>query len=311
MITRMTRISLESFRILVNAYALCLSKGLPKRSTTKLITLLLLATPILSCSPKAVDLEAQNLVDNKATSTANQEAIIDEAFDSEVYRKEGIASTEWQEVLDSALAKDSTIAFLWQQKAMPLYKQGKYELGRPFLDKAVHYDRAKYQDYRAFMTCIFAKDYQEAILDFEDCIEQFGDSYVMDHSYSFYIALSKIQLHEFEEAEQLLRAEVERQVREKGAESVHHLDLFYLGISLLEQNNYEQAAVEFNRAIDIYAEFADAQLYRAIALNKSGNSDSAKSLQALAIENGKAGYTINEDNSVYERYPYQVRWHLY
>ena len=32
--------------------------------------------------------------------------------------------TQW---IDKAIAKDSTIAYLWQQKALPLWKQHKYE----------------------------------------------------------------------------------------------------------------------------------------------------------------------------------------
>ncbi len=31
-------------------------------------------------------------------------------------------------------------------------------------------------------------------------------------------------------------------------------------------------------------------------------------LMESAQANGKAGNTINEDNVIYERYPYQVRW---
>ena len=88
------------------------------------------------------------------------------------------------------MKKDSTIAYLWQQKAMPLFKARKYEAGMIFLDKAVLYDEAEYLDYRAFIKCIFAKTYREAIIDFEKCKEKVGNSYVMDHTYDFHIALS-------------------------------------------------------------------------------------------------------------------------
>lgn len=65
---------------------------------------------------------------------------------------------------------------------MPLFKQGKYEAGMGFIDKAVKYDRQRWQDYRAFIKCVFAKTYRDAISDFEDYQERFGYSYVMDHS---------------------------------------------------------------------------------------------------------------------------------
>lgn len=88
---------------------------------------------------------------------------------------------------------------------MPLSKQGKYEIGMTYIDKAVIYDRLRYQDYRAFIKCIFAKTYRVAIKDFEDYKDRFGDGYVMDHTYDFHIAPSYLQLNEFEKAEEILK----------------------------------------------------------------------------------------------------------
>ena len=35
---------------------------------------------------------------------------------------------EWQDCIDAGLKKDSTIAYLWQQKAMPYFKAKKYQI---------------------------------------------------------------------------------------------------------------------------------------------------------------------------------------
>jgi len=163
---------------------------------------------IISCSSN------NNYPNIPSSSSENEiipDSIIANLFRSDTLRQHGLFSTEWQDEIDKALLQDSTIAYLWQQKSMPLYKQGKYQLGRPFLDKAAKYKPEEYMEYRAFMICIFEKNYPEAIREFESCIAKYGDSYVMDHSYSFYIALSKIQLNEFEEAEVLLENEIKRQ----------------------------------------------------------------------------------------------------
>src|SRR5690606_33299861 len=106
----------------------------------------------------------------------------------------------YQECLDAGIKKDSTIAYLWQQKAMPYFKVKKYEVGMQYIDKAVALDTKRYQSYRAFIKCIFAKTYKEAIIDFEQCIADWGDNFEMDHSYSFYIGLSYLQLNEFDKA---------------------------------------------------------------------------------------------------------------
>lgn len=267
---------------------------------------------IIGCSPNSNNSSSStkkaNIVPIASSTKAFQDSIIAQVFRSTVLKKEGYFSTEWQEELDIALKKDSTIAYLWQQKAMPLFKQGKYELGMSFLDKAVDFDQQSYLDYRGFMKCIFAKQYKAAILDFQACIKQFGNSYVMDHSYSFYIALSYIQLNQFKEAESLLTAEIERQEKTSGKDWVHHLDLFYLGISQYEQNKYDTAIQSFDRALQAYPEFSDAQMYKSICLRKLNRIDEANQLRKQARQNGKDGYTINEDNVIYERYPYQIRW---
>lgn len=45
-------------------------------------------------------------------------------------------SKEWQDEIDLGLKKDSTIAYLWQQKAMPYFKLRKCEIGMPFIDQS-------------------------------------------------------------------------------------------------------------------------------------------------------------------------------
>jgi len=48
-------------------------------------------------------------------------------------------------------------------------------------------------------------------------------------------------------------------------------------------------------------------MYKAICLRKLGQKDEATSLGKIARKNRKDGYTINEDNAIYEQYPYQIR----
>src|SRR5690606_14010786 len=192
---------------------------------------------------------------------------------------------------------------------MPLFKQGKYEIGMDYIDKAVKYDRPRWQPYRAFIKCIFAKTYREAIKDFEDCKKRFGDSYVMDHTYDFHIALSYLQLNEFKKAEQIFKIDYEKQLSERGKDWMQPVDLFYYGISKYEQGKYTEAIELFDLALEIHTQFSDVQYYKAFCLSKTGKIEEAEELMKIAKVNGKQGYSFNEDNAVYERYPYQVRWH--
>lgn len=214
---------------------------------------------------------------------------------------------EYQDCLDKGLEKDSTIAYLWQQKAMPYYKVKKYELGKPLLDKAVEYDGKRWLSYRGFMKCIFSKDYKGAIKDFEECIANWGDSYEMDHTYSFYIGLSYLQLNEFEKAEQYFKQTIEDQ--KKKFNEAHHLDLFYYGIVKYEQKKYNESVKIFDEALSQYPEFSDVIYYKALCFYKLNRPmEEYQDLINQAKEFAEKGYTINEDNAVYESYPYQVKW---
>lgn len=259
---------------------------------------------VVSCTEKN---ENTNLTLKNQLTTKKQKEIITKYVDS-CARNYSYYSNEWQQCLDKGLQEDSTIAYLWQQKAMPNFKARKYELGMRYLDKAVKYNEKEWLPYRAFIKCIFAKTYTEAIEDFKILKEKEGNQFVMDHTYDFYMALCYLQLNEFEKAEKLLENEIEAEVEKWGEEGYHHLDLFYYGISLYEQAKYEKAIEVFDKALSKYPKFSDVLYYKAIALSHLGEFDKAKEIYDLSKKEGEAGNTINEDNAVYEIYPYQVRW---
>lgn len=220
-------------------------------------------------------------------------------------RSSGIYSQAYQKSMDTAIKEHPEIAYFWQQKAMPLIKMGKDELAMPLLDEAVKLDEERYLDYRAFIKCIFSRSYKDAIKDFKLCKTKFGNSYVMDHSYDFYIALCKIQLNQFEEAEKILKQQVEKDITKKGKDWVHFTEYFYLGISLFEQDKYTDALKWFNLAIDSYTEFPEANYYKSLCLRNLGKTEEAKEFYDLFQEYKGQGFTINESNSQYIKYPYQ------
>lgn len=254
-------------------------------------------------SPPSIDLYENQLTELK---TAKEE-ILNECLKNGAW-KHNLYSREWQEEIDKGLAKDSTIAYLWQQKSMPLFKQGKHELGLKYIDKAVKFDRHYWLDYRAFMKCIYVKDYRGAIADFEDFEKSFGYGYIMDHSYNFYIGLSYLQLNEFKKAEEIFQTDYYYQLNDKGEDWLHHLNLFYYGISRYEQKNYVGAIEMFDKALKIYPNFSDVQYYKAECLRKLGKIEEGNKLTDISQENAQKGFTINEDNAQYELYPYQIRW---
>lgn len=216
---------------------------------------------------------------------------------------------EWQKCLDEGLAKDSTVARLWQEKAMPYFKARKYEVGMAFVDKAVRYDRKEWLPYRGFIKCIFSKQYRESIADLETAKKELGNVYVMDHTFDFYIALCYLQLNEYEKANRLLEQYVEDVRKKNGEEWISPTALFYYGIAKYELRQFAEAEAIFDRALKLYDHFSDAKYYKAVCLARlNGSQDEVKRLVAESRDDAKKGYTIGEYNTVYETYPYQQKW---
>jgi tetratricopeptide (TPR) repeat protein len=239
---------------------------------------------------------------------AAQEKIIEEFLTNCAQRYNyNTRMSDWQNCLDNGLAKDSTIAYLWQQKAMPYFKARKYEVGMPFLDKAVKYNAERWQPYRGFMKCVFSKSYKDAIEDLEDCKKKFGNGYVMDHTYDFYIGISYLQLNEFEKAEKILQNYVD-EIYKNRDKLEHPTAYFYLGIAKFELKKIDEAIAVFDKALKVYPNFSDVKFYKAICLIRNEKIEEAKTLLKESEADYKIGYKLNEDNTIYETYPYQKKW---
>lgn len=217
-------------------------------------------------------------------------------------------SPEYQVYVDSAIAANPDMAYLYQQKAMPYFKQGKYELGLVSLDKAVELDPKSHIDYRAFIKCIFAKTYHEAIKDFLTAKKILGeDGFVMDHSYDFYMGVCYLQLNDFQKSLTYLERSIEYRKKTLGENWIHSLDLLYAGIAAQELHQHEKAIQYFDSSLKNYPTFSDAKYYKSISLFRTNQIELAEKTLTDCEIDFKKGYTINEDNAVYEKYPYQIK----
>lgn len=216
---------------------------------------------------------------------------------------------EHQLYLDSIISIIPEDPFYWQQKAMPLFKQKKYELGMKYLNRAIEYDTTNhYKEYRAFIKCIFQKNYTKSLDEFLDLTKINGDAIVMDHTYSFWIGLCYLQLNEF----QLSKKSIEKSIAfGKVNNYINPYELFYLGITEFEMGNYNEAIKNLDISINEYKNFADAKYYKALSLAKIGKETDAKALFLESKSDFKNGFTFNEGNSLYEQFPYQASQFTY
>lgn len=215
-------------------------------------------------------------------------------------------SQEHQRYLDTALIYDHTNAYYWQQKSMPLSKMKKYELALSYLDSAVKYDKTlHWREYRAFIKCIFQKNYGEAIQDFQYVKQKNENGNVMDHSFNFYIGLSYLQLNQFDSAEKYMHKSID--FWERSWKMGHYLEYMYLGIVYLEKNQFDRAHQYLDSAIRYYPQFSDAKYYKAMIYRKLKAREPFDRWMNEAKLDLEKGFTINEDNAIYEEYPYQIK----
>ncbi|MFK8054776.1 MAG: tetratricopeptide repeat protein [Saprospiraceae bacterium] len=217
-------------------------------------------------------------------------------------------SKEWDEWVTRGLQEDSTIAYLWQQKALPYWKQQKFQLAISYYEKAVALDPENWLSRLAFLKCIYAKDYLGALKDLTAYRMTYGQAFEQDHTLEFYEGVCYLQLNQFDKAQAILLKNLEAQEAELGPDWVPFLDRYYLGISYFEQGEYEVAVTEFNKVLLQYPGFSDAQYHKSICLDYLGEKEKSKELMAIGKINFKNGYSFNEDSNLYVDYPYQITW---
>ncbi|MDR2221633.1 MAG: tetratricopeptide repeat protein [Flavobacteriaceae bacterium] len=249
------------------------------------------------------------LIGAQCNGQSKQEQIVEKYLTNGAYRYH-YTTQQWNDYIDAGIQQDSTIAVLWQNKALPYWKMRKYDLAIQCYDKVVQYNRKNYLSRRGYLKCIFQKDYKGAIVDLEMAQKEFGYNYENDHSYQFYIALCYLQLNQFEKAEQILLKDFERTTKNQGASWLHFLDLFYMGVIQYELRKYDTAITYLNKALAEYPKFSDAQYYKGLCLIQLKEQAKAEVIMREAKSNFEHGYTFTEDDAFYERYPYQVNWHM-
>lgn len=196
---------------------------------------------------------------------------------------------------------------IWQQRAIPLFKSGKYEIGIKYLNKAVELDKKEYIAYRGFINCIFLKQHSQSIQDFKEAIALKGEGYEIDHPFAFYIGLNYLQMNQLDSAKYYLERSMEIERRSKSENFLSPTNWFYLGIVAYEQEKWQDALSYFDKALHLYSSFPEVKYFKALILNKLEQKELAITLLEEAVADYHCDYLFPEYNAVYEHYPYEIR----
>jgi tetratricopeptide (TPR) repeat protein len=213
----------------------------------------------------------------------------------------------WIIYCDSVIALCPDIAYAYQQKAIPFIKNGEYEKAFLLYDKMIELEPAAYTAYRGFIKCIFTKDYEGAILDFQKAQQLTPNGYEMDHTYLFFQGLCNLELGNYTEAEKNLKQDIFIQTSGDISKNPHFNTSFYLGVLYYEMKNYSMAKEYLLKCISEYKEHTNANYYLALVYKSEKNYElEEKYLQASKLW-FEQGYGISEDNVYYANYPHQIR----
>ena len=212
----------------------------------------------------------------------------------------------WALYCDSLIAACPTFAYAYQQKAMPLIKTGKYEETFALLNRAVALDPNHWLAYRGFLKCIFTKDYDGALLDFEQAARLKPNGREMDHTYPFFRGLCQLELGRFARAEAEFNRDLAQQRGADGKGDVHFNTLLYVGIAYLEMKKHDLAATHLQQCLRAYPQHPEANYYAALVARAQGDEAAAQQYLATAQKALLGGYRLNEDNIFYTNYPRQI-----
>lgn len=218
----------------------------------------------------------------------------------------GYLHPNWAKYCDSLIAICPAIAEAYQQKAVPLIKDGKYAEAFALENQAVERDPMRWTAYRGFLKCIFTKDYEGAISDFHQAAQLKPDGREMDHTYAFYEGLCNLELGKYKRAAANFEQDMNLQRGKDGKGDIHFNTLFYMGTVYFEMKNYEQAKSYLEQCLQAYSQHPEANYYAALTHQALGNNTLFNKHLLAAQRALIAGYRLNEDNIFYANYPRQI-----
>jgi len=249
----------------------------------------------------------QPLVKCDCSDKKIRDSLSEQYLDKGAYRY-SYNSPEWQLYCDSLIAICPNIAKAYQLKAIPYIKYADYAKAFPLEDKAVELEPKNYTAYRGFLKCIFTKDYEGAIIDFQKAQQLTPNSYEMDHTYPFYEGLCNLELGNYLLAEENFKKDIFIQTggdMEK-QNKIHFNTFLYLGLVYYEMKENDKAKDNLQKCIAIFLQHPVANYYLALLYKCENNTELKNKYLQIAKQAKEKGYNINEDNIYYAYYPHQV-----
>lgn len=217
----------------------------------------------------------------------------------------GLEHPGWGQTFDTLISICPNISEAYQERGLPYILSGDFEKLFENIDKAVELEPLRWTAYRGYLHCILAKNYRKAISDFETAEKLTPNAFTMDHTFSFFLAMSYMELGDFNKAERYFLKDIQQQRRGEGKNDIHYNTLLYFGIMYYLMNEMDLAEKRLSECLQLYEQHPTANYYMGMIKKITGNNQ-----KSLYFEKSRRyldeGYRINEPNSGMVPYPRQV-----
>jgi tetratricopeptide (TPR) repeat protein len=236
----------------------------------------------------------------------SSKAVQDSLFDlySARAHKYSFLDDAWDMTYDSLLAICPNIAEAYQEKGHPYIANGDYQKAFEYINQAVALDPVRWTAYRGYLNCIYTRNYEKAVADFLEAARLAPTGYIQDHTYAFFIAISYMELGEYEKAEQYFLKDIGQQKGGGGRNDIHFNSLLYFGMLYYLMNEFDRAEVHLRDCLQLYEQHPMANYYMALILKVTGNSQ-----KDIYFDKAKQyileGYKMNEPYT-YVGFPRQI-----
>lgn len=244
----------------------------------------------------------------RAQPDCSSKSIQDSLFQAYAHKARtfGPESPGWDATFDTLLAICPNIAEAYQEKGIRQMFLGNFGKLIAYNDTAAALDPKRWLAYRGYLHCMFTRDYQKAITDLMAAEQLTPNAFTMDHTFSFFIALSHMELGNYQEAEKYFLQDIAQQKRGEGGNDIHFNSLLYFGILYYLTNEFDQAIFRLNECLQLYEMHPLANYYMAMMMKIMGNQRQnayfEKARQAM-----QDGYALNEPNMRFAKFPRQIR----
>ncbi len=194
---------------------------------------------------------------------------------------------------EEAIVLNTKNADAWRELSIPYLKRGMPHKWKPLFEKAVLHDSIGWQPWRGYLYLWFYRDYKKAIADF-DASDILTPNFIdapQGHSVDYWRGIAYLGLKDYKNSMRYFDKYIEKETKDTGEDWVEVTAFLYEGIAHYENKNDSLALLSFDKLLKYTNNnYADGNYYKALILEKQGNTAEALNLVNLAITNYKEGY---------------------